>query len=445
MTPILEDALTQYADETAFDDGKRQLRFRELLNEFQQYSIPKSRDPSTRFRFAWCPRNDAQAFVKFWAIQAADGVACPISHRFPTQKVAELVNQVDAKWIGESQLPGHRENAVASLGLVSEEDSPATLILTSGSTGVPKAVVHSMRAHIESAKGAATNMPLSIGDRWLWSLPLCHVSGMSILVRCCVAGATVVGTLDGQRIDAALLDRLHISHLSVVSTQLRRLLAEDSFPSKHLKCVLLGGGGVDSRLVAAARQRGLDLRTTYGLTEMASQVCTSSSIGDPAFSGQVLPGREVRIADCGEILVRGDTLCLGYYQAGKIEPVVDANGWFHTGDLGKWKDSGQLLVKGRIDNMFISGGENIYPESIERALINSFGLENVVVVPKPCETFGARPVAFVQGELPVDWEARLRMHLKGYEIPVEIYGWPENANNDIKPNRRALVQQASES
>jgi O-succinylbenzoic acid--CoA ligase len=350
------------------------------------------------------------------------------------------VERLAAKWLPDlinGQLVEHDVN----LNSVSQR---ATIVLSSGSTGTPKAIVHSMAAHVASAQGAAINIPLGRGDRWLWSLPLFHVSGLSILVRCAVAGAAVVCLPDGSRPEAASLNRLEVTHLSVVTTQLQRLLAEEAFPSKHLKAVLLGGSSFDENLIVEARKRGVPVHTTYGLTEMASQVTTSAMKDPPSTSGRVLVGRELKVSESGEILVRGETLCEGYFDEGEVHPIVDDQGWFHTKDLGRLDANQCLTVSGRIDNMFISGGENIHPDLIERAMMRLLGIEQVIAVPKQDETYGARPVAFVRGKLPPNWHKSLGEHLKGYEIPIEVFDWPAEADGAIKPDRKRLERIAND-
>ncbi|MEM6470537.1 MAG: AMP-binding protein [Planctomycetota bacterium] len=443
MTLPIDIAAERFPDRLAFDDGTKQITYGDLpglivsSQVFERLVLPACE------HVAWCPCNDLQSFVTFWAMQRRSLVACPISHRFPVAKREQIVTQINATWL-EMIEPGGTVRQHADAGQNDRTpNQPATLILTSGSSGKPKAVVHSVDAHIASAKGAESQIALGPGDRWLWSLPLCHVSGLSILIRCAVAGATVVGLQSESTFNASLLAEHRVTHLSAVSTQIRRLLAEEDFPSPHLKSVLLGGSGVDPKLVSEARHRGVRLHTTYGLTETASQVTTSTATDDAAVSGRILPGRRVKLSATGEILVGGETLCLGYYLDGRIESVVDEGGWFPTGDLGRWTDDGQLIVKGRIDNQFISGGENIHPENIERAMMEAFGVDEVIVVPKPCETYGERPIAYVRGNLPADWPDQLRRSLQGYEIPTEILPWPSGSDSDIKPDRRKLIDQVS--
>lgn len=440
-------AAKRHPEQLAYDDGEIQLKYAQLENAIAELPVSRAGlQPGDHV--AWCPRNDFESYLTFWALQRNSCVACPISHRFPAATRDEIVQRIDAIWLPEfspvvDSVPKSSPRSQSDVQSTEVLLRPATIILSSGSTGVPKAIVHSMKSHIANATGSATNMPLGPGDRWLWSLPLFHVSGLSILVRCAAAGATVVGMPTGAELSATLLDDQRVTHLSLVTTQLRRLLADENFPSPHLKAVLLGGSSVDESLVVEARKRGVPVRTTYGLTEMGSQVTTSTPTCDPATSGRVLDRRELKMTPAGEILVRGETLCMGYYKEGQIELVVDPQGWFRTKDLGVLDADGRLTVKGRIDNMFVSGGENVHPESIERAMMSVFDINQVIVVPKADPEFGFRPVAFVDGVLPSEWDAMLRATLQGYAVPVEILAWPAEAEGSIKPNRKKLQQLVS--
>lgn len=432
----LEPAISSNPNALAFDDGVDQIKYGDLGDAISRSWLMRLRSIRPGDQIAWSPRNDAESFLTFWALRERGCVCCPISHRFPESSRMQMLRRIDARWLPE--LSETDEPQPLSVPEQTESKQPATIILSSGSTGLPKAVVHTMSAHIASAEGAATNMPLASGDRWLWSLPLFHISGLSILVRCAVAAATVVGTRAAGKLTAELLDERQVTHVSLVNTQLRRLLREDIFPSPHLKYVLLGGSSVDPQLVTAARERGVKVCTTYGLTETASQVTTSTPTDAPNKSGRLLPHREMKIAASGEIFVRGETLCLGYYENGAVRPVIDEDGWFHTRDIGSLDAESQLSVTGRIDNMFISGGENIHPETIERDMMRLFDIEQAVVVPRPDKEFGVRPVAFVEGQLPANWQSRLQDTLKSFEIPVEILPWPDEAMGSIKADRKYL-------
>ncbi|HEX5974184.1 MAG TPA: AMP-binding protein, partial [Rubrobacteraceae bacterium] len=254
------------------------------------------------------------------ALIRAGHVACPISDRLPPRGVARLLEGAACSaLISEDEEllqavgPGlHRLSPEALLregGQRAEpadipQERPATIIFTSGSTGAPKAALHTFGNHYHSALGSNANIALRPGDRWLHSLPLYHVGGISILFRCLLAGATVAlpqpGATPGESIAG-----LAATHVSLVSTQVSRLLRE-SADLGGLEAVLMGGGPVPPSLVDEALARGLPLHTSYGLTEMASQVTTTPPGAGPGqlrTSGRALPGRDLSISERGEILV----------------------------------------------------------------------------------------------------------------------------------------------
>jgi O-succinylbenzoic acid--CoA ligase len=177
---------------------------------------------------------------------------------------------------------------------------------------------------------------------------------------------------------------------------------------------------------------------------MSSQIATTQLALDSSLntSFTLLPYREIAISEDGEILVKGKTLFSGYYTQGKVVPQIDAEGYFPTGDLGVQADDGSLTILGRKDNMFISGGENIHPEAIERA-INAFsGIRNCVVVAVDNEKYGKRPVAIIDTEQDIDTQQLiqfLQSKLSSYEIPDAFYQWPE-ITFPFKINRAKLLE-----
>ena len=190
---------------------------------------------------------------------------------------------------------------------------------------------------------------------------------------------------------------------------------------------------------------------SYGLTEMASQA-TATRPGDlPSrigSAGRVLPHREIKISTDGEICVRGETRFLGYIEGDRLSSPFEADGWFKTGDLGSIDGDGYLAVLSRRDNLFISGGENIQPEEIERVLCGGGDVLEAVVVPVPHERYGFRPAAFVRmapGRT-LDEKAlsgSLRELLPGFKVPDHFYTWPESGDlESLKTDRRHLQQLA---
>jgi O-succinylbenzoic acid--CoA ligase len=395
------------------------------------------------------------------ALIRAGHVACPVSDRLPPRGVAQLLGRASCSaLISEDeellQTAGACLSRPAPETLLRDgeqraepadvpQERPATIIFTSGSSGAPKAALHTFGNHYHSALGSNTNIALRPGDRWLHSLPLYHVGGLSILFRCMLAGATVALPQPGTSLGESIAG-LGATHVSLVSTQLSWLLREDAY-LVGLEAVLMGGGPVPPSLVDEALARGLPLHTSYGLTEMASQVTTTlpgASIEELRTAGRVLPNREVSISKSGEILVRGETLFAGYVEGEEPDRPLDAEGWFHTRDLGEIDESGYLRVGGRMDNLFISGGENIQPEEIEEALCRLDGIDEAVVVPVLDEEFGARPVAFVRaaGRMPEELARKLEPLLPRFKIPISFHPWPEEARRGMKADRAVLREWA---
>ena len=406
----------------------------------------------------YLPKN-ADYVVLLLALIRTGLVACPVNTRLPAGAIAPLLEEAgcsalisdtkDLVGAGDAFLildPGPLVDGTRDEGppepLNVPLDRPATVVFTSGSTGTPKAALHTFGNHYYSALGSNENIALRPGDRWLHSLPLYHVGGLSILFRCLLAGAT----MSLPEPDAPLgqsIPALGATHVSLVSTQLLRLLREDTDPS-GLKAVLMGGGPIPSSLVDRAVDAGFPIHTSYGLTEMASQVTTTPPRAPRErlyTAGRVLPHREVRLSESGEILVRGSTLFAGYVRSGELDRPVDEEGWFRTGDLGEMDAERNLRVIGRRDNLFVSGGENVRPEEIEAALSRVPGVEEAVVVPVPDVEYGARPVAFVRTAGAVgDLGLELEKVLPRFKVPKTFYEW-EGAGG-MKPDRVALKGRA---
>jgi o-succinylbenzoate---CoA ligase len=240
------------------------------------------------------------------------------------------------------------------------------------------------------------------------------------------------------------IEKYKITHVSLVATQLIRLLENKASINilKNLKSILIGGSHIPSNLIKNSIKYNLPIYTTYGSTEMASQITTTKSNvkSEKLYTaGKLLNYRSIKISEDGEILVKGETLFKGYIENNIIHNPLDSEGWFHTGDLGKIDNEGYLTVIGRKDNMFISGGENIYPEEIEKVLTTINEIENALVIDIPNNEFGARPIAFIKfhsNKNPdkKNIKIRLRKHLPKYKIPDAFYIWPKDISY-LKPNR----------
>ncbi len=378
-------------------------------------------------------------------------LVAPLNPAFPESRRQELQQQIGAsRWIPSGAV--RAQGAVASEPLPDLDlTRPATVVFTSGSSGTPKAAVLSLGNFLWNASGANAVMPLGPGDRWLLSIPLFHVGGLSIAFRTLLAGATMV--LPQER--STVVPPPGVTHVSLVPTQLQRLLntAEGVAALRTLKLILIGGAGVAPSLLERCGALGLPVQASYGSTEMASQVATGPLVqenGAWKVAARLLPGRELRVQalaedGSGEIEVRGPTRFLGYQQEDTLQQPFDAEGWFSTGDLGRLVE-GVLEVRGRRDAMFISGGENVHPETVERALLDLPDLAQAIVVPVDDEEFGARPVAFVEAPevawTPNTWAHDLRRTLAGFQVPELFLPWPTDVAAGLKPRRPELALQA---
>jgi O-succinylbenzoic acid--CoA ligase len=407
-------------------------------------------------------------FVLLLALMRAGCVASLLSTRLPARGAAPLPERTGCRalvstseealeaatvWTLRPQdlLAGEAASGLSQPleELWTRRDQPSTVVFTSGSAGAPKAALHTFGNHYLSASGSNANISLDPGDRWLHSLPLYHVGGLSILFRCLLAGATVALPEPGVPLAEAIAQS-GATHVSLVSTQLLRLLREEEFVGTGLKAILLGGGPMPVSLVEEAHARGLPIHTSYGLTEMASQVTTTPPGASPRelrTSGRPLPHREVAISGEGEILVRGETLFAGYVEGDAVDRPLDADGWFRTGDLGELDANGYLNVRGRRDNLFVSGGENIQPEEVEDVLCRLEGVEEAVVVPVPDVEFGYRPVAFVRtrsGIVEGETLARALVNvLPRFKVPISFHAWPdEEWGGGMKVDRATLRERA---
>lgn len=309
----------------------------------------------------------------------------------------------------------------------------ATLTLTSGSSGLPKAAAHTAAAHLGSAAGVIELMNFGPQHRWLLSLPLYHVSGQGIVWRWLAVGAGLV-LRAGLPLPQALAG---CSHASLVPTQLWRLLKQPA-DELTLEDVLLGGAMIPTELTRLAEARGIRCWCGYGLTEFASTVCAKRADGR-AGVGLPLAGRALRLVN-DEVWLRGNSMASGYWQQGQLIPVADADGWFATRDRGVMA-GGELQIIGRLDNLFFCGGEGVQPEDIERLMAAHPGVRQALVLPVACEEYGQRPVAIVDGELELSaLRCWLEPKLTPWQRPVAYLALPETfRQGGIKIVRRELA------
>lgn len=331
---------------------------------------------------------------------------------------------------------------------------PYTMMFTSGTTGYPKAVVHTYSNHWWSAVSSALNLGIHKNDKWLLTLPMFHIGGFSTLVKSVIYGMTVfmMEKYDREIVYEAMKNR-KITIVSFVTLMLKNYIEDnkgESFPS-NVRCILLGGGSVPSVLLDEVEKKSIPLFQSYGMTETTSQIVTLSEQDARqklGASGKALFPADIQIDapnedGIGEILVRGPMVMEGYYKNDMANEKSFHDGWFYTGDLGRFDEEGFLYVVDRRNDLIISGGENIYPTEIEQVLLKNSNVIDAAVVGKRDDVWGEVPVAFIVTDKKID-EAALRESLRdslaSYKIPKQFFivdVLPRNASNKIMRHKLA--------
>jgi len=318
------------------------------------------------------------------------------------------------------------------------------VVPTSGSTGRPRGVLLTRRNVASAVEASQRRLENDAVDRWLLTLPLFHVGGLSIVWRSLTAGGSIeLHPLFEAGAAAMALRNGPVTMASLVPTMLQRILDADPGPYHGLKAVLLGGAPADASLVERALDVGMPVLQTYGMTETCSQIATvepgaaRESLGT---TGPPLDGLTVEIVD-GEIVVDGPAVSPGYLGRPPRE------GPYLTGDLGRFDSSGRLIVEGRRDGMIISGGENIHPAAIEAVIEEHAAVTRAVVVGVPDEDWGEAVVAVVEAESSAGGAIRdsIALRLARHEIPKRwIFTDHVALLPNGKPDRRAARTTALE-
>jgi acyl-CoA synthetase (AMP-forming)/AMP-acid ligase II len=338
---------------------------------------------------------------------------------------------------------------------VTQPGETALLLSSSGTTGLPKIVQLTHRAVVTNLCQFAMPFPYREGERVLGLAPFFHVMGLScVLLHALASGATVV-TMPRFDLEAMLqtIERHRISQVLIPPPVLAALAHHplvDAFDLSSLRVVGVGGAPSTAELERAAAERlGCVVGQGYGMTEAGPMIAVTTT--DPpqvrhGSVGRLVPGTEARVVD-GEVWVRGPQLMSGYVD----DPVataatIDADGWLHTGDLGRFDDDGYLYLAGRLKELIKVKGFQVAPAELEALLRAHPAVADAAVVGVPDEAAGERPVAFVvpDGELDRDEllkaiAAQVAPYKRLREI-VEVDALPRSPTGKLL--RRLLVAEA---
>jgi O-succinylbenzoic acid--CoA ligase len=394
----------RFGDRVAIETPERSLSYSALEEMAGAGAAELGVAPGARVAIALPPGLDF--VVALHSCLRACAVAVPLDPRDPAsaQRGAEADLVIDRPLACRS---------AAALARGHDLEDAALIVRTSGTSGTPKDVPLTYANFLWSAIGSAVALGLDPHERWLCTLPLVHVGGLSIVLRSAIYGTTAVihERFEAQTAVRAIAEN-EITLVSVVATTLRRLLDAGLSEPPVLRCALAGGGPVPPALIERARAAGVSVSQTYGLSEACSQVATQSPGDNMAAAGPALFCSRVAIGSEGEILVSGPT----------VSPSV-AGGTLATGDVGELLPDGSLRVVGRLSETINSGGENVSPSEVEAVLEDHPLVAEAGVYGSADEEWGEAVHAAVVARAPLESDELRRWcaeRLAAYKVPKAI-------------------------
>lgn len=298
---------------------------------------------------------------------------------------------------------------------IKEDD--AVIILTSGSSGKPKAVTHTFNSLLKAGEDGNRALGVTKDDVFHLSLPLNHISGLMILIRAAIAGATVLINRTG----VEDLGPIQPTISSLVPTQLKQMLAEEKGPGK-LRVILLGGSASEPELVSEAIKAGYPIYTVYGSSETAAFIAIARPeklAKDPKAGYTLIDGVEIK-QEGGELLVKSDHLFNRYLDDPELTASVFDDGFYRTNDLCEISETGEFRISGRKNRFIISGGVNIDPVELETVIREFPAIDEVFVFGMPNEKWGEAVAALIVANSEFEFQdlhSFLRTKITPYKIP----------------------------
>ncbi len=356
-----------------------------------------------------------------------------------------------------------RTASSAALDFTSAPEHLHCLLYTSGTTGKPKGVMISHRMVLANAINTVLSWELRSDDICPIFTPMYHAGGLFVfLTAIFAAGGTIILH---QGFDPAevwrTIERERCTAVFGVPTTFKMMMDAPQFSSADLSSVrwfISGGAPLPAAILDAYHRRGVTFKQGYGLTEVGvncfSMAADQSrakpgSIGKPIIFTEArlvnAEGKSVASGEVGELLLRGPHVCSGYWNnAQATAAALDRDGWFHTGDLARCDQDGDFYIVGRLKDMIISGGLNVYPAEIEAQLLQHTAVVDAAVIGVPDPTWGEVPVAFIiarnDGVAAADLRRFLSTRIAKYKLPVDfvvVAEFPRTAYGKvIKPELR---------
>ncbi|HEV3052433.1 MAG TPA: AMP-binding protein [Longimicrobium sp.] len=419
--------------------------------------------------FFACGRIGAALLPLNWRLSAAE-LAPILADARPNLLIGESrfrgkAGEADAPWIAlDDDAPRLLAGTFDPVEDVEvDADEPLLILYTSGSTGRPKGAVLPHRQIHWNAVATTTAWELTADDVAPVSTPLFHTGGWNVFATpLWHRGGTVV-LIDGFDADGflAAMEEEGCTIALTVPTQLMMLMESPRWgrPLPRLRRFVSGGAPCPASLAARVREAGYTFREGYGLTECGPNCFTipdEEAVRRPGSVGWPVPFLEMRLegddggeaaaGQPGELLLRGPQVFAGYLRnPEQTAATFTADGWLRTGDLAMRDADGAFRICGRRKEMYISGGENVFPAEVEAALSDCPGVAEAVVIAVPDGKWGEVGRAFVVARVDAllteaDVAAHARARLASYKVPKSVFILPEIPRlGSGKPDRRALA------
>lgn len=342
------------------------------------------------------------------------------------------------------------------------EDHPLFILYTSGTTGRPKGAIYTHKMLFWNSINTALGLLINSEARTVNVMPPFHTGGWNVLLTPLLhhGGYTcLVKKFDAEKV-LRLLESEQPTIFMGVPTMLSMMGQSEYFEKADLSTlhyIIVGGEAMPVPLIEQWHEKGIAIRQGYGMTEVGPNLTSlhqsdairkRGSIGKPNFYVQTRivndRGESVLPGESGELLIQGPMVTPGYWRSEEASLASRSGAWFRTGDMASQDEDGYLYIVDRIKNMFISGGENVYPAEVERVLIQLEGVEEAAVIGVPDPKWGESGAAFVVLNKDChtsveELKSACRQQLAKFKVPQHIRfveGLPKNDTGKI--NRQAL-------
>ncbi|MBX7067783.1 MAG: AMP-binding protein [Microthrixaceae bacterium] len=452
---VVEFAAVRTPDTTALVFEDRSWTFAELWADIEVAAgwLAERTDPGDRI--AIVSDNRPEVVVLMYAAPMVGVVAMFANTRLVESEIADLIADVSPVLELRSDELGEL-SAVQNVGrerIATDDRATAWIIHTSGTTGRPKGAMLTHRSLMAGVMATALARPVGPDDTYLFPFPLFHVASYGV-VHLHFRGRPVVlvPKFDAVPVMAAI-ERHRVTTISLAPTMIAMLLDHPeraSFDLSSLRHVFYGASAIPRDVL----QRGLaefgcGFGQGYGMTELSgnavfldAEAHRRAAVDEPhllSSCGKVGPLAAIRLADDGEILIRGDQVVPGYWDRPEANEAAFVDGWFRTGDIGRFDDEGYLYIVDRSKDIIVSGGENVASLEVEDVLSEHPDLAAVAVVGVPDERWGERVVLVAVARPGTDPSADgvmawARGRLAGFKRPRQVLfvdELPTNASGKV--------------